>query len=127
MATSKSKPETSGARPTTTNTNPGRRLPLESAAPASTGKNPVARRSGGTGGTGKPAAKQPVCGRATDLTRRRPVQRLAANDLSSAVPRAHKIAEAAYFRAQSRNFAPGGELQDWLAAEQEVDDQAAPD
>ena len=32
------------------------------------------------------------------------------------------IAEAAYFRAESRGFAPGRELQDWLAAEIEVDE-----
>jgi hypothetical protein len=31
------------------------------------------------------------------------------------------IAEAAYRRAAQRNFAPGGELEDWLAAEREVD------
>lgn len=31
------------------------------------------------------------------------------------------ITEAAYFRAQRRNFAPGHELEDWLAAEAEVD------
>ena len=30
------------------------------------------------------------------------------------------IAKAAYFRAQQRGFAPGHELEDWLAAEQEV-------
>jgi hypothetical protein len=30
------------------------------------------------------------------------------------------IAEAAYFRAQLRGFAPGGEEADWLAAEDEV-------
>jgi hypothetical protein len=32
-----------------------------------------------------------------------------------------RIAEAAYQRAHARNFAPGGELEDWLAAEREVD------
>jgi len=32
------------------------------------------------------------------------------------------IAEAAYFRAERRGFAPGNELYDWLAAEIEVDD-----
>ena len=32
------------------------------------------------------------------------------------------IAEAAYFRAQSRGFAPGGELDDWLEAEWSVDE-----
>jgi hypothetical protein len=31
------------------------------------------------------------------------------------------IATAAYFRAQQRGFIPGGELQDWLQAEAEVD------
>ena len=30
------------------------------------------------------------------------------------------IAEAAYYRAQSRGFEPGGEIQDWLAAEAEI-------
>jgi hypothetical protein len=30
------------------------------------------------------------------------------------------IAKAAYFRAQQRNFAPGGELDDWLQSESEV-------
>jgi hypothetical protein len=31
------------------------------------------------------------------------------------------IAQGAYFRAQQRNFEPGHELEDWLAAEAEVD------
>jgi hypothetical protein len=31
------------------------------------------------------------------------------------------IAEAAYFAAQSRGFEPGHELEDWIAAEKEVD------
>ncbi|HLN48659.1 MAG TPA: DUF2934 domain-containing protein [Steroidobacteraceae bacterium] len=31
------------------------------------------------------------------------------------------IAEAAYFAAQSRGFEPGHELEDWFAAEREVD------
>lgn len=30
------------------------------------------------------------------------------------------IARAAYFRAERRNFAPGQELEDWVAAEAEV-------
>ena len=32
------------------------------------------------------------------------------------------IARAAYFRAEKRGFAPGCELEDWLAAELEIDD-----
>ena len=35
--------------------------------------------------------------------------------------RRNMIARAAYFRAERRNFAPGEELQDWVAAEAEVD------
>ena len=31
------------------------------------------------------------------------------------------IAQLAYFRAEQRGFAPGGEVQDWLDAEAEVD------
>jgi hypothetical protein len=44
--------------------------------------------------------------------------------------RAALIAEAAYFRAERRGFAPGHETEDWLAAEAEVDArllQSAPD
>jgi hypothetical protein len=33
------------------------------------------------------------------------------------------ISKAAYFRAQRRGFAPGHEMEDWLAAEAEVDSQ----
>jgi Protein of unknown function (DUF2934) len=33
------------------------------------------------------------------------------------------IAVAAYFRAERRGFAAGGELADWLAAERELDGQ----
>jgi hypothetical protein len=31
--------------------------------------------------------------------------------------REQRIREAAYFKAKARGFAPGGELEDWLAAE----------
>jgi hypothetical protein len=31
------------------------------------------------------------------------------------------IAQAAYYRAERRGFAPGNEAEDWLAAESEVD------
>lgn len=34
-----------------------------------------------------------------------------------------RIAEAAYWRAERRGFTPGGELDDWLHAEKEVDQQ----
>ena len=41
---------------------------------------------------------------------------------SEARPERHrKISEAAYFRAERRGFAPGGDVNDWLAAEADVD------
>lgn len=39
----------------------------------------------------------------------------------SADERRAMIEQAAYFRAERRGFAPGHELQDWIAAEVEVD------
>jgi hypothetical protein len=58
----------------------------------------------------------------------RPVPATAQADLlperpeSSEPPQRHSlIAEAAFFIAQERGFAPGQELDDWLAAEREVD------
>lgn len=37
--------------------------------------------------------------------------------------RRQMISRAAYFRAELRCFAPGGELQDWLAAEADINGQ----
>lgn len=34
--------------------------------------------------------------------------------------RRRMVAEAAYYRAQRRGFAAGGEVEDWLAAEREI-------
>lgn len=39
--------------------------------------------------------------------------------------RAARIAEAAYWRAERRGFGGGQELDDWLAAEKEVDEDIA--
>jgi len=36
-------------------------------------------------------------------------------------PREQMIAEAAYFRAEQRGFAPGNEMTDWLQAEVDVE------
>jgi hypothetical protein len=48
-------------------------------------------------------------------------------DAGSAKPeaesRAARIARVAYQRAQQRGFSPGAELEDWLAAEREIDGQ----
>jgi len=42
-------------------------------------------------------------------------------DLLAGEDRYRMIAERAYFRAEQRGFTPGKELDDWLAAEIEVD------
>jgi len=39
----------------------------------------------------------------------------------SADERQQLIAVAAYLRAEQRGFAPGGELEDWIVAERELD------
>jgi|DewCreStandDraft_4_1066084.scaffolds.fasta_scaffold180174_2 hypothetical protein len=49
----------------------------------------------------------------------------AANQAASDEQRHAMIAEAAYFRAEKRGFAPGAELEDWLAAEAEIDGRLA--
>lgn len=36
-------------------------------------------------------------------------------------PREQMIAEAAYFRAERRGFAPGNEMSDWLEAESDIE------
>ena len=59
-----------------------------------------------------PAARR--AGRAKAGSARRPGA--VTDDLRRAM-----IAEAAYFHAERRGFAPGGEVQDWLSAEAEVD------
>lgn len=38
--------------------------------------------------------------------------------------REQMIATAAYFRAEARGFVPGREMEDWLAAERELDAEA---
>jgi hypothetical protein len=38
-----------------------------------------------------------------------------------AAERVNLIAQLAYFHAEQREFAPGGELEDWLLAEAEVE------
>jgi len=54
--------------------------------------------------------------------RSRAKQQSAAQDPDSThEERWRRTAIAAYYRAEARGFAPGGELEDWLAAEREVD------
>lgn len=53
--------------------------------------------------------------------RRRDDNRGGENDSTvSAEERRRMVAEAAYFRAACRDFAPGGEFRDWIEAEAEI-------
>ena len=61
--------------------------------------------------TQKPAAER----RPATVARLVDEKRIAGED------RLRLIAEAAYYRAERRGFAPGRELEDWLAAEVEID------
>lgn len=45
----------------------------------------------------------------------------ATGNIATRAPRESRIAIAAYYRAQARGFAPGFEVEDWLAAEMEID------
>lgn len=45
------------------------------------------------------------------------------SDTVSADERGRMVAMAAYYRAEHRGFAPGGELADWFAAEAEIEQQ----
>lgn len=74
--------------------------PADKAAPRR--RNPPA-----TVGSG-PAAPTGAAGASTGIT--------VSDDARRAM-----VAQAAYLRAERRGFSPGGEVEDWLAAEAEVD------
>ncbi len=72
----------------------------------------------------KPAASPPaprVRAKSTTPRVRKKVVKAPAQVSVSEDVRRGMIAQAAYLRAERRGFAPGGEHEDWLAAEAEVD------
>jgi Protein of unknown function (DUF2934) len=71
----------------------------------------------------KTTASAPTGTRAKSPTPRvrKTAQKPAAPVVISEDVRRGMIAEAAYLRAERRGFAPGGEREDWMAAEAEVD------
>jgi len=66
----------------------------------------------------KPAAK-PMATKAGPAARKTAVK-ASAPAVAAGVGRDEMVRTAAYFRAQRRGFAPGYEIEDWLAAEVEV-------
>lgn len=67
---------------------------------------------------GKTPAAKP---RATRSAPARPKPRVKKNAGVPPEERTRLIAEAAYFKAAQRGFAKGGELEDWIEAEAEID------
>jgi len=53
-------------------------------------------------------------------TRKRPAKKPSKRQQPSPEQLWKQIAEAAYYKAKARGFAPGGEVQDWIEAEAEV-------
>lgn len=84
-------------------------MTIPEAAPEATKERQVPIRTAAT----KPAAA-PAIARAT-------VRPKPARAAINGEDRYRMIAEAAYFRAEQRGFAPGHELADWLAAEIDVE------
>ena len=72
--------------------------------------------------TTPPAAAPATPTEATEVT----ATRLERREIPSfSESREARIAEAAYWRAERRGFVAGQELDDWLAAEKEVDEELA--
>jgi hypothetical protein len=76
--------------------------------------------SGSEAASGEDLARS-VAGNIIDQDAR--VWQPAQNDAALDENRRRQIAIAAYYRAQRRGFAPGGELEDWLEAERELLEQ----
>jgi len=74
---------------------------------------PAARTTAGS----TPAAKT----RITRATAAKPRSRAKKSGSVTSEERTRLIAEAAYFKAAQRGFAEGGELDDWVEAEAEID------
>ena len=74
----------------------------------------------------KPAEK-PTTKKTAPRARRAAPHKPAADGVTglTAQERHALVAQAAYFRAEARGFAAGGEFEDWVAAEAEVNAQMA--
>jgi hypothetical protein len=123
MATRRTPDSTSGtSKPVPAAPKPPTKAPVKAKAPKETAEPkpaaapvtvpPVANEVSATARPAKPATKPTTTKAATATPARTQV---------SEDTRRGMIAEAAYLRAERRGFAPGGEHEDWMAAEREVD------
>lgn len=98
-------------------------------APTAETKKPVDVKAASAGAAATPADVAPTGASATAPARPKRTTAPKAPPATAAPQRAHvsdetrraMIAESAYLRAERRGFAPGGEAEDWMAAEKEVD------
>jgi hypothetical protein len=91
--------------------------PADPAASAAAPKAPTAKAPAAK----TPAAKTPATKAPAAKTHSRKPKAAAVGHSRSDEDRQASIARAAYLRSLSRGFQPGFELEDWLAAEAEVD------
>ena len=89
------------------------------------GKKTTARRSRRTAS----APHAPASGSKESARRPSPKQKTPARTVRGRIPTVHEkrhmVAMAAYFRAERRGFAPGHEVEDWAAAEAEIEARLA--
>ena len=94
----------------------------KSANPAARKKTPAANKTtaAATSATSKTAGKTQEKKTASTPTKAKAVRKRTAVTPISAEERQRLIAEAAYLRAELRNFVGGDPVQDWLEAEADV-------
>ena len=92
------------------------RRPTEPPTPKTTAPAPTVTQKSAPEGTTRPPAKS-----AAPRVRKTAKKAASTPVAVSEDVRRGMIAKAAYLRAERRGFAPGGEAEDWLAAEAEVD------
>ncbi len=97
-----------------------RKTPAKTAAGKTAAKSASAPRKRAPAGTPSARPRTSAAAPETAPTRKR-VATKAPPAATSAEERYRAIAHAAYLRAERRGFAPGHEVEDWLAAEAEFD------
>ena len=71
--------------------------------------------------TAAPATPTPDAARPLEVAKAAQTLRAQGDAKTSDHERRKRISEAAFYKAERRGFAPGGEERDWLEAEREVD------
>ncbi len=96
------------------------------------GHFPPKRRTEPAGSHARPKAARTPTRMKSSAAKETPTTSAAADPtaqcaVTTPTERLHMIERAAYFRSMQRGFVPGFEMEDWLAAEAEVDQRPAGD